>query len=52
MKLNIQLFGGVCTIDDITQARDLDNNTSTFTITATLTSTDIGKIYNILREII
>ena len=44
MKLNIQLFGGVCTIDDITQARDLDNNTSTFTITATLTST--GSSYN------
>ena len=44
MKLNIQLLGGVCTIDDITQARDLDNNTSTFTITATLTST--GSSYN------
>lgn len=44
MKLNIQLFGGVCTIDAINQAPDITTNKSTFTITATLTST--GSTYN------
>lgn len=44
MKLNIQLFGGVCTIESINETTDISTNASTFSIDVSLSST--GSTYN------